>query len=907
MSEKRVYTFGNGVAEGKADMKNLLGGKGANLAEMNLIGVPVPPGFTITTNVCNEYFEKGKETVVDLLTAEVEQAVRHIESLMNCKFGDVENPLLVSVRSGARASMPGMMDTILNLGLNDSVVEGLAKRSGNERFAYDSYRRFVQMYGDVVLGMKPTNKEDIDPFEEIIEHVKEKRGIKLDNELTVDELKNLVVLFKEAIKKQTGKDFPTDPMEQLWGAICAVFDSWMNERAILYRKMEGIPAEWGTAVNIQAMVFGNMGNTSATGVCFSRDAATGENLFNGEYLVNAQGEDVVAGIRTPQQITKEGSLRWAKQQCIDEDVRANQYPSMEETMPEIYAELNTIQHKLERHYHDMQDMEFTVQDGKLWFLQTRNGKRTGTAMVKIAMDLLHEGEIDEKTALLRCEPNKLDELLHPVFDQVAKSQAKVLTRGLPASPGAACGQIVFFADDATKWHDEGRQVIMVRIETSPEDLAGMSAAEGILTARGGMTSHAAVVARGMGKCCVSGAGAININYKERTLEIDGVTLKEGDYISLNGSTGEVYLGEVKTKPAEVTGDFAELMSLCDKYTKLVVRTNADTPHDAKVAQNFGAVGIGLCRTEHMFFENEKIKAMREMILAETKEGREKALAKLLPYQKQDFYGILKAMNGHPVNVRLLDPPLHEFVPHDLEGQKVMAEEMGISVQEIQRRVNSLSEFNPMLGHRGCRLGNTYPEITAMQTRAILGAAIQLKKEGFEPHPEIMVPLIGMVNEFDQQDKVIRETAKQLFEEEGVEVEFRVGTMIEIPRAALTADKIAAKAEYFSFGTNDLTQMTYGYSRDDIASFLPVYLEKKILSVDPFQVLDQVGVGQLIEMAVEKGRSTRPELVCGICGEHGGEPTSVKFCHKVGLNYVSCSPFRVPIARLAAAQASVESE
>lgn len=905
MSEKRVYTFGNGVAEGKADMKNLLGGKGANLAEMNLIGVPVPPGFTITTNVCNEYFEKGKETVVDLLTAEVEQAVRHIESLMNCKFGDVENPLLVSVRSGARASMPGMMDTILNLGLNDSVVEGLAKRSGNERFAYDSYRRFVQMYGDVVLGMKPTNKEDIDPFEEIIEHVKEKRGIKLDNELTVDELKNLVVLFKAAIKKQTGKDFPTDPMEQLWGAICAVFDSWMNERAILYRKMEGIPAEWGTAVNIQAMVFGNMGNTSATGVCFSRDAATGENLFNGEYLVNAQGEDVVAGIRTPQQITKEGSLRWAKQQCIDEDVRANQYPSMEETMPEIYAELNTIQHKLERHYHDMQDMEFTVQDGKLWFLQTRNGKRTGTAMVKIAMDLLHEGEIDEKTALLRCEPNKLDELLHPVFDQVAKSQAKVLTRGLPASPGAACGQIVFFADDATKWHDEGRQVIMVRIETSPEDLAGMSAAEGILTARGGMTSHAAVVARGMGKCCVSGAGAININYKERTLEIDGVTLKEGDYISLNGSTGEVYLGEVKTKPAEVTGDFAELMSLCDKYTKLVVRTNADTPHDAKVAQNFGAVGIGLCRTEHMFFENEKIKAMREMILAETKEGREKALAKLLPYQKQDFYGILKAMNGHPVNVRLLDPPLHEFVPHDLEGQKVMAEEMGISVQEIQRRVNSLSEFNPMLGHRGCRLGNTYPEITAMQTRAILGAAIQLKKEGFEPHPEIMVPLIGMVNEFDQQDKVIRETAKQLFEEEGVEVEFRVGTMIEIPRAALTADKIAAKAEYFSFGTNDLTQMTYGYSRDDIASFLPVYLEKKILSVDPFQVLDQVGVGQLIEMAVEKGRSTRPELVCGICGEHGGEPTSVKFCHKVGLNYVSCSPFRVPIARLAAAQAAIQ--
>ena len=905
MSEKRVYTFGNGVAEGKAEMKNLLGGKGANLAEMNLIGVPVPPGFTITTDVCNEYFVKGKETVVALLKDEVEKAVHHIENLMNCKFGDTTNPLLVSVRSGARASMPGMMDTILNLGLNDVVVKGLAEKSGNERFAYDSYRRFVQMYGDVVLGMKPTNKEDIDPFEEIIQQVKAQRGIKLDNEMSVDELKSLVALFKAAIKKQTGKDFPTEPMEQLWGAVCAVFDSWMNERAILYRKMEGIPAEWGTAVNVQAMVFGNMGNTSATGVCFSRDAATGENIFNGEYLVNAQGEDVVAGIRTPQQITKEGSLRWAKQQCIDENVRASQYPSMEETMPEIYAQLNAVQEKLERHYHDMQDMEFTVQDGKLWFLQTRNGKRTGTAMVKIAMDLLREGEIDEKTALKRCEPNKLDELLHPVFDKTAQKQAKVLTRGLPASPGAACGQVVFFADDAAHWHEEGHQVIMVRIETSPEDLAGMSAAEGILTARGGMTSHAAVVARGMGKCCVSGAGAININYKERTLEVDGTIIKEGDYISLNGSTGEVYLGQVTTQPAKVTGDLAALMELCNKYTKLVVRTNADTPHDADVAHNFGAVGIGLCRTEHMFFENEKIKAMREMILSDTKEGREKALEKLLPYQRQDFYGILKSMNGYPVNIRLLDPPLHEFVPHDLEGQQTMADEMGISVQEIQRRVNSLSEHNPMLGHRGCRLGNTYPEITAMQTRAILGAAIQLKKEGFDPHPEIMVPLIGVVNEFDEQDKVIRETAARLFEEEGIEGPFHVGTMIEVPRAALVADNIAKRAEYFSFGTNDLTQMTFGYSRDDIAGFLPVYLEKKILSVDPFQVLDQKGVGQLIDMAVQKGRSTRPNLICGICGEHGGEPESVKFCHRVGLNYVSCSPFRVPIARLAAAQAAVE--
>lgn len=905
MSEKRVYTFGNGKAEGKADMRNLLGGKGANLAEMNLIGVPVPPGFTITTDVCNEYFEKGKETVVSLLRDEVIASVHHIEGLMNSKFGDIENPLLVSVRSGARASMPGMMDTILNLGLNDEVVRGLAKKTGNERFAYDSYRRFVQMYGDVVLGMKPVNKEAIDPFEAIIEKVKAQRGISLDNEMTVDELKQLVDLFKKAIKEQTGKDFPTDPMDQLWGAICAVFDSWMNERAILYRKMEGIPAEWGTAVSVMAMVFGNMGNTSATGVCFSRDAATGENVFNGEYLVNAQGEDVVAGIRTPQQITKLGSQRWAEQQQIPEEERATKYPSMEEAMPEIFAQLDALQHKLEKHYHDMQDMEFTVQEGKLWFLQTRNGKRTGTAMVKIAMDLLHEGEIDGKTALKRCEPNKLDELLHPVFDKDAQKKAKVLTRGLPASPGAACGQIVFFADDAEKWHEAGRRVIMVRIETSPEDLAGMAAAEGIVTARGGMTSHAAVVARGMGKCCVSGAGALNVDYKARTVEIDGVTLKEGDYISLNGSTGEIYFGEVKTKPAEVTGDFADLMKLCDKYTRLVVRTNADTPHDAQVARNFGAVGIGLCRTEHMFFDNEKIKAMREMILSDTVEGRKKALEKLLPYQTKDFYGILKAMDGCPVNIRLLDPPLHEFVPHDLAGQQTMAEEMGLTIAEIQKRVDSLSEHNPMLGHRGCRLGNTYPEITEMQTKAILGAAVQLKKEGFNPEPEIMVPLIGIVNEFDMQEQVIRSTANKIFEEAGVEVEFKVGTMIEIPRAALTAGYIAKKAEYFSFGTNDLTQMTFGYSRDDIASFLPVYLDKKILNVDPFQVLDQTGVGQLIEMAVDNGRKTRPNLTCGICGEHGGEPSSVKFCHRVGLNYVSCSPFRVPIARLAAAQAAVE--
>ncbi len=902
---KRVYTFGNGKAEGRADMRNELGGKGANLAEMNLIGVPVPPGFTITTDVCNEYYKIGKDKVVALLKDDVEKSLHQTEALMNSKFGDVENPLLLSVRSGARASMPGMMDTILNLGLNDEVVEGLARKTGNPRFAYDAYRRFVQMYGDVVLGMKPVNKDDVDPFEAIIDDVKKAKGVALDNELEVDDLKTLVVRFKEAIIKQTGKEFPTDPMEQLWGAICAVFDSWMNERAILYRKMEGIPAEWGTAVTVMAMVFGNMGNTSATGVCFSRDAATGEDLFNGEWLVNAQGEDVVAGIRTPQQITLEGSRRWAELQGISEEQRKAEYPSMEEAMPDIYHQLDAIQTKLEEHYHDMQDMEFTVQEGKLWFLQTRNGKRTGAAMVKIAMDLLRQGMIDEKTAIERCEPQKLDELLHPVFSKEALAKAKELTRGLPASPGAACGQIVFFADDAAKWHEDGHKVVMVRIETSPEDLAGMAVAEGILTARGGMTSHAAVVARGMGKCCVSGAGAINVDYKNRTVEIDGTVLHEGDYISLNGTNGRVYQGEIKTQAAELSGDFAALMDLCAKYTRLQVRTNADTPHDAEVARKFGAVGIGLCRTEHMFFDNEKIIAMREMILAEDVEGRKKALAKLLPYQKEDFKGIFRAMDGYPVNVRLLDPPLHEFVPHDLKGQEEMAKAMGVTVEYIRQRVESLCEHNPMLGHRGCRLGNTYPEITQMQTRAILSAAIDLKREGLDPHPEIMVPLTGILYEFEAQEKVIRDEAAALFKEEGIEIPFKVGTMIEIPRAALTADKIASRAEYFSFGTNDLTQMTFGYSRDDIASFLPVYLEKKILKVDPFQVLDQNGVGQLVEMAVNKGRSVRADLKCGICGEHGGEPSSVKFCHKVGLNYVSCSPFRVPIARLAAAQAAVE--
>ena len=907
MSEKRVYLFGNGKAEGNAQMREALGGKGANLAEMNLIGVPVPPGFTITTDCCNEYYQVGQEKIMKVLNDDVMNAVKHIEELMNSKFGDKENPLLVSVRSGARASMPGMMDTILNLGLNDEVAEGMVKKTNNPHFVYDSYRRFVQMYGDVVLEMKPVNKTDIDPFEEIIEKVKKESGVVLDKDLSVEDLKKLVQLFKAAIKERTGKDFPNDPIEQLWGAICAVFRSWMNERAILYRKMEGIPDEWGTAVSVMAMVFGNMGDTSATGVCFSRDAANGENLFNGEYLVNAQGEDVVAGIRTPQQITKIGSQRWAERAGISEEERVAKYPSMEEAMPEIYNELNGIQDKLEHHYHDMQDMEFTVQEGKLWFLQTRNGKRTGAAMVKIAIDLLHEGMIDEKTAIMRCEPQKLDELLHPVFDKKALSSAKVIAQGLPASPGAACGQIVFHADDAEAWHNDGHKVILVRIETSPEDLAGMASAEGILTARGGMTSHAAVVARGMGKCCVSGVGSLNVSYKDKTVEIDGVVYKEGDYISLNGTTGQVYAGEVPTKAAELSGDFKELMDLCDKYTKLQVRTNADTPRDAQLARNFGAKGIGLTRTEHMFFEDKKIIAMREMILADSVAGREKALAKLLPYQKADFKGILEAMDGLPVNIRLLDPPLHEFVPHDLAGQETMAKEMGVSVEDIKRRVDSLAENNPMLGHRGCRLGITFPEITSMQTKAILGAACELKKEGKNPMPEIMVPLIGTLYELKQQKEVIQYAAKETFAEYGIEVEFEIGTMIEIPRAALTADRIATEAQYFSFGTNDLTQMTFGYSRDDIASFLPVYLDKKILKVDPFQVLDQTGVGKLIKYAVKEGRAVRPELRCGICGEHGGEPSSVKFCAKIGMNYASCSPFRVPIARLAAAQGALECE
>ena len=906
MSKKRIYSFGNGAAEGKADMRMLLGGKGANLAEMNLIGVPVPPGFTITTDVCHEYYDLGEEALRKEMTDELEKNIKQVEEIMGAKFGSNENPLLVSVRSGAPASMPGMMDTILNLGLNDEAVEGLAKKSGNERFAWDSYRRFIQMYGDVVLGMKPADKKEIDPFERIIEEVKQEKGVKLDNELEVADLKELVTRFREAVKAQTGKDFPTDAREQLWGAIGAVFGSWMNERAIIYRRMESIPEEWGTAVNVQAMVFGNMGDNSATGVCFTRNSATGENLFNGEYLINAQGEDVVAGIRTPQEITKEGSLRWAKLANVTEEYRANEMPSLEESMPKMYKELVDIERKLEDHYHDMQDMEFTIQDGKLWILQTRNGKRTGKAMVKIAMDLLREGSLTEEQALMRIDPNKLDELLHPVFDKAAEAKAVEISRGLPASPGAASGKICFFAEDAARMHNEhGDSVILVRNETSPEDLAGMQVAEGILTAKGGMTSHAAVVARGMGKCCVSGAGSLEIDYKAGTVSVDGRVYKEGDYISLNGSTGVIYEGKVPTKAAELDPDFQFLMELSDKYARLKVRTNADTPHDAEVALNFGATGIGLCRTEHMFFEGTKIKAMRKMILSSDTEGRVAALKDLLPLQKQDFLGIFRVMDGHPVTVRLLDPPLHEFLPQDEKGVKEMADELGLSLAQVQARINNLHEVNPMLGHRGCRLGNTYPEITVMQTRAILGAAIELQKEGINVMPEIMVPLVGTVKELELQRQTIDETAEKLFAEEGAKVEYKVGTMIEIPRATLIADKIAEHAQFFSFGTNDLTQMTFGYSRDDINGFLPDYLAKKILPVDPFQVLDQEGVGQLVQHGTKLGRSTNANLKVGICGEHGGEPSSVKFCHRVGLNYVSCSPFRVPIARVAAAQAAIE--
>ncbi|RDY59713.1 pyruvate, phosphate dikinase [Flagellimonas nanhaiensis] len=899
--KNRVYSFGDKKTDGNSEMKNLLGGKGANLAEMSKLGIPVPPGFTITTEVCTEYNDLGRDAVIGLLQEDVAKSVENIEKSMGTSFGDNENPLLLSVRSGARVSMPGMMDTVLNLGLNDDSVLGLAKKTDNERFAWDSYRRFIQMYGSVVLGMKPETKEDEDPFEEIIDHLKEKRHIQHDTQFTIQDLQDLVYDFKDAVKKRTGHDFPTDPWDQLWGAIIAVFNSWNGDRAKYYRKINGIPADWGTAVNVQAMVFGNMGDSSATGVCFTRDAATGANEFNGEYLVNAQGEDVVAGVRTPQQITHLGSIRWAQLAQIDEEERLKDYPSLEEIMPELYAELFGYQELLEKHYRDMQDMEFTIQDGKLWILQTRNGKRTGAAMVKIGMDLLKEGLLDEKEALMKIEPNKLDELLHPVFDPKALKRAHVIAQGLPASPGAATGQIVFFADEANKF----KNAILVRMETSPEDLEGMNLAKGILTARGGMTSHAAVVARGMGKCCVSGVGALKISYKKRTLTVDGKVYHEGDWISLNGSTGNVFEGKVATIQPELAGEFAEIMALSDKFMTMEVRANADTPKDAKVARSFGATGIGLARTEHMFFEMDRIKAMREMILASTVKGRKAALEELLPMQRKDFEEMFEAMQGLPVTVRLLDPPLHEFVPHQLATQKELAEDLHISLEAVKSKVAELEEFNPMLGHRGCRLGNTYPEITEMQARAIIEAALNLKAKGIVSKPEIMVPLVGTVSEYVEQEKIIRETAETVFKEYEDTLEFKIGTMIEVPRAALMAEEIAKRAEFFSFGTNDLTQMTFGYSRDDASKFLPVYLEKGILPADPFEVLDQNGVGQLVKMGTNRGRETNSKLKVGICGEHGGEPTSVEFCYKTGINYVSCSPFRVPIARVAAAQAAIK--
>ena len=903
-STKYVYLFGSTRTEGAAAMKNLLGGKGANLAEMCLLGITVPSGFTISTEACTVYTEQGREAALARIDAQVRQGVAFVEQEMGKTFGNAADPLLLSVRSGARASMPGMMDTILNLGLNDEAVMGLAARTGNARFAWDSYRRFVQMYGDVVMGLKPVSKDEHDPFELIIEMVKAGKGVQLDTELDASDLEELVTRFKGLIRARIGREFPTDPWDQLWGAVAAVFESWNNDRASVYRELNDIPQAWGTAVNVQAMVFGNLGDSSATGVAFSRDAGTGEDLFNGEFLVNAQGEDVVAGIRTPQQVSLVGSRRWAQLALVSEDDRRSKYPSLEELMPDLYRQLLHAETTLENHFKDMQDLEFTIQQGKLWMLQTRNGKRTGAAMVRIAMEMLQQGMIDEKTALLRVAPDRLNELLHPIFDPKAMKASSVIARGLPASPGAATGQVVFFADEAEDASKQGKAVILVRQETSPEDLRGMSAAQGILTARGGMTSHAAVVARGMGKCCVSGAGAVHVDYKARTMTIGDTVYPEGEWISLNGSTGEVFAGRIATKDAELSGDFGALMTLADRYKRLEVRTNADTPDEAKVARNFGATGIGLCRTEHMFFEGERINAVREMILADDEAGRRKALAKLLPMQRGDFEGLFREMSGLPVTIRLLDPPLHEFVPHDEAGQRVMATEMKVSPGKIRMRVEDLHEFNPMLGHRGCRLGITYPEITEMQARAIFEAGLNMKAKGFDVKAEIMVPLVGSVREFNAQAAVIRATAAQVFAERGETLHYMLGTMIETPRAALVAESIGRQAEFFSFGTNDLTQMTLGFSRDDAGKFLPDYLKNGIYEHDPFRSIDQKGVGLLVEMAVAKGRAVRPDIEVGICGEHGGDPASVAFFHRAGLDYVSCSPFRVPIARLAAAQAAV---
>lgn len=902
---KSVYKFGNSAAEGDGKMKNLLGGKGANLEEMSLMGIPVPPGFTITTEVCTAYQDEGREMVITQINDEVLAGIEHIENIMGTKFGSSDKPCLLSVRSGARVSMPGMMDTVLNIGLNDVAVEGLAEMSGKEKFAWDSYRRFIQMYGDVVMNIKDFTEENHDPFETALHSLKENSGYKSDQELTANDLKALVEEYKEIVYKYTGQHFPADPYEQLWNSIIAVFESWSTERAIVYRKLNEIPDDWGTAVNVQGMVYGNMGRKSASGVAFTRDAGTGEDIFNGEYLIDAQGEDVVAGIRTPLQITLEGSKKWATFANLSEEERKSKYPSLEEYLPDVYKELDDIQQTLEDHFTEMQDLEFTIQDGKLWLLQTRRGKRTGSAMIKIAMDMFHAGEIDRDTLIIRMNPNKLNELLHPIFDYEAMAEAKVITKGLPASPGAATGQIVFFSKDAEEWSNAGKQPIMVRSETSADDLKGMAIANGILTARGGMTSHAAVVARGMGKCCVAGAGEIKVNYKERTMTIGDAIYKEGDWISLNGSSGVVYEGKIKTMDPQLSDDFGELMEIADNVATMKVRTNADTPDTARIAREFGAQGIGLCRTEHMFFEGGRLKTMREMILAVDEAGRRKALDKLLPIQRGDFEEIFEAMAGLPVTIRLLDPPLHEFVPVDKANQQELADEMGLTLEEIQDKVEDLHELNPMLGHRGCRLGNTYPEITEMQARAIIEAALNLKAKGIEAHPEIMVPLTGTVNEMIMQDRIIRKTIDMVFKERNDSIHYLVGTMIEIPRAALMAYKIARHADFFSFGTNDLTQMTYGYSRDDAGKFLPIYLEKGILNTNPFEVLDQDGVGQLIEMATVRGRNFNKTLKVGICGEHGGEPKSIEYFNKQGLDYVSCSPYRVPIARLAAAQAAVK--
>lgn len=902
-NKKYVYYFGDKKADGKSEMKELLGGKGANLAEMVNIGMPVPSGFTITTDVCTYYYDNKKKYPKEL-KSQVLAALKNIESSMGAKFGDSKNPLLVSVRSGARASMPGMMDTILNLGLNDTTVQAVIKDTNNPRFAYDSYRRFVQMYGDVVLGLKPVDKHEEDPFEVILDRKKGEHGFKLDTELSADHLKELVAEFKVAIKEKTGNSFPDDPMEQLWGAVGAVFGSWMNDRAIVYRKLNNIPAEWGTAVNVQSMVFGNMGEDSGTGVAFTRDPATGENKFYGEYLFNAQGEDVVAGTRTPLPIAK-----------------------LNEDDPKIYKQLEGIRKNLEKHYKDMMDIEFTIQQGKLWMLQCRVGKRTGFAAIKMAVDMVKQKLISKETAILRIEPNQLNQLLRPIFDLDQKRRAidegKLVAKGLNAGPGAASGKVALNAEDAEEMASKGEKVILVRIETSPEDIKGMNASEGILTARGGMTSHAALVARQMGKVCVAGCGSLKINYRERSIKVEGndnIEIKEGDYISIDGTTGEVIRGKIETKPSEViqvliskTLDpkdssiyqtYASLMNWADKLRSMNIRTNADQPDQASNAIAFGAEGIGLCRTEHMFFGGDRIMSVRKMIVSDSVEERKKALAELLPLQREDFAGIFEAMKGYPVTVRTLDPPLHEFLPHEEKETMELAQALNISVDKLKEKIESLHEFNPMLGFRGCRLGILYPEITEMQARAIIEAACDVAAKGIKVKPEIMIPLVGHVNEFKLQEEIVRRVAKEVMQEKGRKIKYLVGTMIELPRAALTADQIAERAEFFSFGTNDLTQTTFGLSRDDAGKFLPLYVQNDILPNDPFEAIDQSGVGQLVEMGTNKGRSTRSDLKVGICGEHGGEPSSVEFCHRTGLNYVSCSPFRVPIARLAAARAVV---